>query len=226
MATRTRFVGAERFVPARPTITSMARAVQKCKGCPLYKPATQAVFGEGPARAKMLLVGEQPGNDEDLDGHPFVGPAGRVLDEALDRAGIRRESVYVTNIVKHFKFERAGKRRLHKRPTVSEVNACKPWFEHELARIRPDVVVLLGATAAQGVLGREFQVTKMRGRAFRDLKFAAVVIATAHPSAVLRQRTSEERAAAKAQLIADLVLARKALSLTKPTKPARSEFQR
>jgi DNA polymerase len=159
-----------------------------------------------------MFVGEQPGNDEDLEGEPFVGPAGRVFDEALRAAGIPRKSSYVTNMVKHFRFERVGKRRLHKRPTVAQTNACKPWLLGELAAVKPRVVVLLGATAAQAMLGRSFQVTRMRGIAV-PAPFADVVIATVHPSSVLRQRTSEERRAALAAFTADLRIVARAAGL-------------
>lgn len=203
------FPGAERFLPETRTLPVMQEAVQGCRGCDLYRFATQAVFGRGRVRAPLMLVGEQPGNDEDLKGEPFVGPAGRVLHEALAAAGIPRSATYVTNMVKHFRHEREGKRRLHKRPGAGHVTACRPWLEAELTAVRPRVVVLMGAVAAQGMLGSAFRVTQQRGKVFAA-PFAEKVVVTAHPSAVLRQPSSRERAAARAALIADLRVAAKA----------------
>src|SRR5438552_14256719 len=156
-------ISALEFLPARLSITSMRQAVQGCRGCPLFRNATQAVFGEGPRAARVILVGEQPGNDEDLAGHPFVGPAGRVLDEAMEEAGLDRKETYVTNVVKHFKWEAKGKRRMHKKPGAREISACLPWLEKEIELIRPRVLVCLGATAAQALLGKDFKVTAHRG---------------------------------------------------------------
>lgn len=182
---------------------SLPVAARACRGCDLWRHATQTVFGEGLKRARVMLVGEMPGNDEDLAGHPFVGPAGRILDRALDEAHIDRRDAYVTNIVKHFKWEPRGKRRLHKTPNVSEVNACRPWFEAELELVQPDVLVCLGATAAKAVLGPAFRVSKEHGR-FVASDLAPQVTATGHPSAVLRQRDAAAREAAMRALVADL----------------------
>ena len=156
--------GAAAFLPVRRTLPTLAAAAASCKGCDLYKRATQTVFGEGPRRARVVMVGEEPGNDEDLQGHVFVGPAGRVLDESLAAAGIDRGAVYLTNAVKHFKWEPKGKRRLHKKPTQREIWACKPWLEAELACLKPEAVVCLGATAATSLLGNEVRVTRQRGQ--------------------------------------------------------------
>jgi len=203
--------GAERFLPQRRSLKALREAADGCQGCDLYRHATQTVFGEGPARATMVLVGEQPGDVEDREGHPFVGPAGKLLDRALAAAGIERERVYLTNAVKHFKFERtSGKARLHKRPNSGEIGACAPWLRAELGQIAPEVLVLLGATAAQALLGPAFRVTDQRGRPLES-DLARVVIATTHPSAVLRARDAEERAKAFSELVADLKVAAKAL---------------
>jgi DNA polymerase len=173
------------FLPSRITLPALRDAVQGCRGCPLYENATQAVFGEGARSAAVMLVGEQPGDQEDLAGRPFVGPAGKLLDRALEEAGIDRKSAYVTNAVKHFKWEARGKRRIHAKPSWSEVAACRPWLEAELAVVKPTVLVLLGAVAAQGLLGRQFRVTKQRGELV-DSPLAPHVTATIHPSAILR----------------------------------------
>lgn len=198
--------GAGPWIPARPTVSALRAAAQKCQGCELYRRATQAVFGEGPGKARMLLIGEQPGNDEDLNGHPFVGPAGRLLDRALADAGISRDDVYVTNAVKHFKFEERGKRRLHKKPRASEINACRPWLEAEIRLIRPEVLVCLGATASQTMFGPAFRLTKQRGVPLSH-PWAARVITTIHPSAVLRTPDDESRKAEYAQFVGDLQIA-------------------
>ena len=163
-----------------------------CRACPLWETGTQTVFGEGSARATVMLVGEQPGDQEDLAGRPFVGPAGRLLDEALETAGIDRASAYVTNVVKHFKWEARGKRRIHAKPAWSEIAACRPWLDGELQAVRPTVLVCLGATAAQALLGRQFRVTKQRGT-WIESDLAEHVTATIHPSAILRLRTDEDR---------------------------------
>lgn len=196
-------VGAEEYVPEGASIDELRAAVGKCHGCDLYQDATQAVFGEGPANAHVMVVGEVPGDQEDQQGHPFVGPAGRLLDRALDEAGIDRKKVYITNAVKHFKFKRAerGKRRIHQKPGRTEVVACRPWLLAELDTVRPDLVVLLGAVAAQSLLGTSFRVTKERGKVLDlpDLPMRAV--ATVHPSSVLR---SDDREAAYQGLVSDL----------------------
>jgi uracil-DNA glycosylase family protein len=193
------------YVPERPTLPRLREAAAGCRACPLWQTATQTVFGEGPAAAEVMLVGEQPGDQEDKQGRPFVGPAGRILDEALELAGIDRKRVYLTNAVKHFKWEARGKRRIHAKPTWSEQVACKPWLEAELAVLRPRVLVCLGATAAQSLLGKQFRVTKERGR-WLESDLAEYVTATIHPSAVLRQRDTESRDRELTALIADLKL--------------------
>ncbi len=194
---------AETFIPARPTLASLRRAAQGCTACDLYENATQAVVGEGPRHARAAFVGEQPGDQEDLQGRPFVGPAGRVFDELLAAAGIPRDEVFVTNAVRHFKFELRGKRRLHQKPTLTEVRACRPWLEAELAIVQPEGIVCLGATAAQGFLGPKFRITQDRGRFF-PTPLAEWLMATLHPSAVLRMPDEAARRAARAQLLADL----------------------
>lgn len=204
------FPGAEEFIPQTRSLKVLRTAVQDCRGCDLYLHATQAVFGEGPASAKAILAGEQPGNDEDRQGHPFVGPAGKVLDRALEDAGIDRSEVYVTNVVKHFKFEERGKRRLHKKPRLSEVKACKPWLEAELERINPRVLVCLGATAAQAIMGSQFRLTRQRGVPI-EYSAATRLVATVHPSAVLRAPDSTQRHEEYARLVADLKVVRNLL---------------
>jgi uracil-DNA glycosylase len=176
-----------------------------CRACPLWERATQTVFGEGSASARVMLVGEQPGDQEDKQGHPFVGPAGRVLDEALVAAGIDRGTTYVTNAVKHFKWEARGKRRIHAKPTWTEMTACRPWLESELEVVQPRVLVCLGATAAQSLLGKQFRVTKERGR-WLDSELADYVTATIHPSSILRQRDDESRHRELDGLVKDLRL--------------------
>jgi DNA polymerase len=191
------------FLPERRTLNSLHDAVQNCRGCPLHANATQAVFGEGAIRADVMLVGEQPGDHEDLVGAPFVGPAGKILDRALAEAGIDRDDAYVTNAVKHFKWKARGPRRIHDKPSWTETVACRPWLEAELACVRPRALVLLGATAAQSVLGKTFRVTQDRGKPL-DCGLAGLVIATIHPSAVLR---STDREDTFAELVADLRVA-------------------
>ena len=198
-----RAVSAAPFLPERLSLPALGEAVQRCRGCPLYANATQAVFGQGRRSARVMLVGEQPGHHEDRAGKPFVGPAGQLLDRALDEAGIDRRETYVTNAVKHFKWKPRGTRRIHDKPSWSEQLACRPWLEGELAVIAPEVLVLLGATAAQTFFGRSFRVTRDRGRSpHSDL--AKTVIATIHPSAILRSRECEEMLRG---LVADLTLA-------------------
>jgi uracil-DNA glycosylase len=194
---------AESFFPARLTLPALTRAAQACTACDLYKKATQAVLGEGPPGAAALFVGEQPGDQEDLAGKPFVGPAGRVFDEALAAAGIAREDVFVTNAVKHFKWEPRGKRRLHQKPTLGEVKACRPWLEAELAVVKPRGIVCLGATAAQSLMGPQFKITKERGKFF-DCPWAEWLTATLHPSAILRMPDEARRREARAQFLEDL----------------------
>jgi uracil-DNA glycosylase len=190
------------LVPARPSLTSLREAAADCRACPLWRTGTQTVFGEGRAGARALLVGEQPGDREDRDGRPFVGPAGRLLDGALEEAGIDRSATYVTNVVKHFKWTPRGKRRIHQKPSWGEIAACRPWLDAELARVRPDVVGLLGATAAKALLGSGFRVTKQRGELL-EVGFAPAAIATFHPSAILRAE-GEDREEAFADLVDDL----------------------
>jgi uracil-DNA glycosylase len=191
------------FMPARISLSSLREAARECRGCPLYKHATQTVFGEGPRSARVVLVGEQPGHEEDLQGRPFVGPAGRVLDEGLEAVGLDRRQTYVTNVVKHFKWVAQGKRRLHKKPGAREIGACLPWLEKEIEIIEPEIMVCLGATAAQALLGRDFKVTARRGQIVPS-RFAPRAVATVHPSSILRQQTSEEREREMKRFIADL----------------------
>ena len=193
------------FIPTRRTLKSLRDAARSCRGCRLWMVGSQTVFGEGKAAAKIMLVGEQPGDAEDREGHPFVGPAGRLLDETLAEAGIDRSDVYVTNAVKHFKWERGekSKRRIHKKPNAGEITACRPWLDQELALVKPEVVVCLGATAAQTMLGKSFRVTKSRGQK-QSASFAEAVFATVHPSAVLRSPDADARAEARRALVADL----------------------
>jgi DNA polymerase len=203
---------AAEFVPRRANLEALRRAAAGCRGCDLWRNATQTVFGAGPTPAALMLVGEQPGDQEDLAGRPFVGPAGRVLDSALAESGIDREQVFVTNVVKHFKWRPSGKRRLHERPNPAEVRACRPWLEAELGLVQPRLLVLLGATAAQSVLGPSFRVTVDHGTILDSpLPGTARLLATLHPSAILRSRTDEERASQMRTLIDDLVVARRTL---------------
>jgi DNA polymerase len=197
--------GAQQFMPTEHTLSALRAAVATCRGCPLYRHATQAVFGEGEERARVMMIGEQPGDSEDLAGRPFVGPAGRVLDAALAAAGIPRTAIYVTNVVKHFKFTRRGKRRLHDKPNHYEVAACRPWLTDELALVAPDIVVVLGATAAQSLLGRAFRVTKERGIE-RATPLAPHTFATVHPASVLRAPDEAQREVARAAFFADLAV--------------------
>jgi DNA polymerase len=191
------------YVPERPTLPRLREAAAGCQACPLWETGTQTVFGEGAVDAEVMFVGEQPGDQEDRQGRPFVGPAGRVLDEALELAGIDRTTTYVTNAVKHFKWEPRGKRRIHAKPTWSELAACRPWLEAELAVVRPRVLVCLGATAAQSLLGRQFRVTKQRG-AWVESDLAEHVTATIHPSAILRQQDEESRRSEMTRFVDDL----------------------
>jgi uracil-DNA glycosylase len=193
------------FVPAGAGLAELKAAAAHCKGCDLYRHATQTVFGRGPAHVGIVFIGEQPGDQEDLQGVPFVGPAGEVFDKALIEAGLEREKVYVTNAVKHFKFELRGKRRIHQTPRAAELNACRPWLEAELAVIKPDVLVCLGATSARAIFGDKFRITKDRGR-FEATRWAPKTIATYHPSAVLRGETEAQQAELYAMLVADLKL--------------------
>lgn len=196
-------VSAANFLPAQRSLAALRRAAGSCRGCGLYRDATQTVFGEGLKRSRLMLVGEMPGDKEDLAGKPFVGPAGRLLDEALDAAGIDRGDAYITNVVKHFKWEPRGKRRLHKRPNAGEVDACLPWLEAEIALLQPQMFVCLGATAAKALLGPDFRVSRQHGQLIGSDR-APYTTATTHPSAVLRMRDREARDRAMRELIADL----------------------
>jgi uracil-DNA glycosylase len=193
-------VTAAEYLPERPSLQSLREAAAVCRGCELWRTATQTVFGEGPAGASVFFVGEQPGDQEDQQGQPFVGPAGRLFDQALEDVGIDRAQVYVTNAVKHFKWQPRGKRRIHQKPTWAEMTACKPWLEAELEVVQPRVLVALGATAGQALFGRQFRVTKQRGELI-DSPLAESVLATIHPSAILR---AEDRDREYAGFVADL----------------------
>jgi uracil-DNA glycosylase len=201
---------AEPLVPERPTLPSLREAATGCTACPLHETGTQTVFGEGARSAEVMLVGEQPGDREDREGRPFVGPAGRLLDEALVDAGIERRLAYVTNVVKHFKWTPRGKRRIHAKPNWSEIAACRPWLEAELAVVRPRVLVCLGATAAQALLGRDFRVTRRRGELV-ETPLAPSALATVHPSSILRGEP-EEREAEYAAFVDDLRVAARLLA--------------
>ncbi|MGB6200317.1 MAG: UdgX family uracil-DNA binding protein [Candidatus Acidiferrales bacterium] len=190
-------------IPQDPSLQDLAEASKNCKACDLWRNATQIVFGEGASRAKIMMIGEQPGNQEDLAGRPFVGPAGKLLDEALAAAGIDRAKVYVTNAVKHFKWEPRGKRRIHKKPGAREIDACRPWLEAEIACLKPGIIICLGATAAQSLLGRGFRVTQHRGE-FLKSTLARVVMATVHPSSILRAPDEQTRREEMERFVADL----------------------
>jgi DNA polymerase len=197
--------------PSTTSLSELASTAKKCTACPLYKNATQTVFGEGPKSARILLVGEQPGDYEDVKGQPFVGPAGKLLDRALEEAGIERRQVYVTNTVKHFKWEPRGKRRIHKKPSARDIAACRPWMEAELRAVKPDVLVCLGSTAAQAIFGPQFRVTKQRGEVMESA-FAKRTVATVHPSALLRAPDEETRRREYAKFVEDLRVALRAIS--------------
>lgn len=191
------------LIPPRPSISKLRQAARGCRACPLWKTGTQTVFGEGSRHAKVVFVGEQPGNDEDLAGKPFVGPAGKLLDKALVEAGINRDEVYVTNVVKHFKWEPKGKRRIHKKPNAREIAACRPWLDAEIDLLKPEVVVCLGATAAQALLGKDFKVSQRRGELV-DSALAPHAVATVHPSSILRAPDEETRRAEYAHFVEDM----------------------
>jgi len=208
--------GTEEYArPAQPPDTSslagLRDAARECKACHLYKRAAQTVFGEGPKDAAIMLVGEQPGDYEDLEGKPFVGPAGKIMDQALEEAGINRREVYVTNAVKHFKWEPRGKRRIHQKPNSREIAACRPWLEAELRLVKPKLLVCLGATAAQTVFGPSFRVTRERGKVLSS-KLAPRALATVHPSSLLRQPDEESRQREYERFVVDLRAARRAAS--------------
>jgi uracil-DNA glycosylase len=208
------------LVPSRPTLPNLRKAAGDCRACPLWEHATQTVFGAGRSRSTAMFVGEQPGDREDREGAPFVGPAGRLFDEALELAGIDREAAYVTNAVKHFKWKPRGKRRIHAKPSWSELAACRPWLEAELVVVRPRVLVCLGATAAQSLMGREFRVTRHRGE-WIDSDLAEHVTATIHPSAILR--AGDRREAEMEAFVSDLT--RVASILRPEAKPRRSRAE-
>ena len=194
---------AEALIPERPSLEKLREAAAGCKACPLWETGTQTVFGEGSPQAEVVFVGEQPGDREDIEGRPFVGPAGKLLDEALVEARIDRSRVYVTNVVKHFKWKPQGKRRIHQKPNWREIAACRPWLDAELAALEPEVIVCLGATAAQALLGRQFRVSTERGRWVKS-PLAPRVMATVHPAAILRAPDDETRHAEHERLVGDL----------------------
>lgn len=191
------------LIPAAPTLPRLIEAARTCQACDLHKSGTQTVFGEGSRNSVVMFVGEQPGDKEDLQGRPFVGPAGAILDRALDDAGIDRARVYVTNAVKHFKWEPRGKRRIHKKPNAMEIAACRPWLDAEIAVVKPQVIVCLGATAAQSLLGKDFRVTQRRGELIES-GLGPRILATVHPSSILRAPDEEQRHAEYARFVADL----------------------
>ncbi len=192
------------YIPSHPrNLNQLREAAAKCQGCDLYLSATQTVFGEGKTRAKIMFVGEQPGDKEDLQGEPFVGPAGQLLESALEEVGIDRKSVYVTNAVKHFKFEERGKRRLHKKPKTVEINACRPWLEAEISQIKPLLIVCMGATAVRSLFNKTLSVTELRGQLLES-QYAANVLVTVHPSSILRLIESQERHQAFKIFVKDL----------------------
>jgi uracil-DNA glycosylase len=200
------------LVPPRPTLARLREASAGCTACELHLLGTQTVFGEGPAKARVMMVGEQPGDREDIEGHPFVGPAGKLLDRSLEEAGIPRDDVYLTNVVKHFRWEGTrGKRRIHRKPSMAHITACRPWLEAELAVVKPEVLVCLGATAAQAIVGKSFKVTEHRGDLMEVPGIDALVAATVHPSSVLRARDDETRKAEMKAFVRDLRNARRAL---------------
>jgi DNA polymerase len=198
------------FLPDRRSLTALRQAAAGCRGCELYADATQTVFGEGRAKARMVLVGETPGDQEDRQGKPFVGPAGRELERALERAGIERKDAYVTNAVKHFRFQERGKRRIHQKPDGRHVKACRPWLDAELGLIKPEALIVMGATAAQALLGASFRVTKERGKLL-ETDLAPIVVATIHPSAILRERDDDARHLQREAFTSDLMIAADAL---------------
>jgi len=202
------------FFPERKSLKAFREAAADCKGCDLWERGTQTVFGEGARHAEVMFIGEQPGNEEDLTGHPFVGPAGRLFNDALEEAGIDRRKTYVTNVVKHFKWEPRGKRRIHKKPNAREISACRPWLEAEINLVKPTVIVCLGATAAQALLGPKFKVSKQRGK-FIESTLAPYIMATVHPSSILRAPDDETRHVEKRRFIGDLKRVAGVLSKTR-----------
>jgi DNA polymerase len=204
-------MSAAEFLPARESLKSLREAAAGCRGCDLYEDATQTVFGEGRKSSRVMFVGETPGDREDRAGRPFVGPAGRELDKALARVGIDRDDVYVTNAVKHFKFQERGKRRIHQKPDARQIRACRPWLDAELRQIRPDALIVLGATAGKALLGNAFKITQERGRLL-DSDLAPIVVATVHPSAILREPDDESRHLQREAFTSDLQVAADAIA--------------
>jgi uracil-DNA glycosylase len=209
--------GAKAYLPEKLTLPLMQEAVDGCRGCDLYKHATQAVFGEGARKARVMFVGEQPGDQEDKQGKPFVGPAGALLNKAMEEAGIVRSDAYVTNAVKHFKFEMRGKKRLHSKPNAAQVKACQPWLEAEIKVVQPELIVCMGATAAQSLMGPAFRVTKQRGEVL-DNPWAPGLVATVHPSSILRAPDHDAREQAYKALVADLSVVARHLKKSKPAR--------
>ena len=207
---RSTYPTAQPFIPEKPTLPKLREAVQGCRGCDLYEGATQAVLGEGPKKAKVMFVGEQPGDREDREGRPFVGPAGHLFDRALEDAGIDRREVYLTNVVKHFKHTMRGKRRIHQRPNAEEIRACRPWLDAELAQVKPQLLVCLGAVAATALLGSKFKVTQQRGQLIES-DLAPKVTATVHPSSILRAPDDDARRQGYADFVRDLKIVATAL---------------
>jgi len=223
MPTKRRTSGsAEKLIPPHPSLSSAREAAKDCQACDLWEASTQTVFGAGASKADIMFVGEQPGDAEDLAGLPFVGPAGRLLDQALERAGIERKAVYITNVVKHFKFEPRGKRRIHKKPNAVEIAACRPWLDVEIALVKPRAIVCLGATAAQALLGRQFKVSVSRGQPVES-PLAPIVVATVHPSALLRAPDEETRHRETARFIDDLRSVARLLEKAKESEPRRND---
>jgi DNA polymerase len=206
---------AEPFLPRKITLPALRGAAKGCRGCPLYQTGTQTVFGEGLVEAKVMFVGEQPGDREDRAGKPFVGPAGRVLDQALQEVGIDRSEVYVTNAVKHFKWKPRGTRRIHAKPNAREMAACKPWLMAELQVVKPTMIVCLGATAAQALMGKDFKITKERGKVIKDTAYAPWLMATYHPSAILRMPDAAAREQAMRDFVSDIRKVKQRIDLEK-----------
>jgi uracil-DNA glycosylase len=210
--TKDSFPTAAAFMPPKLDLPHLQQAAAVCRGCPLYKTGTQTVFGDGPPKASVVFVGEQPGDQEDQAGRPFVGPAGKMLDAALDQVGIDRGEVYVTNTVKHFKWEPRGTKRIHAKPNAREIDACRPWLESEIAAVKPKLIVCLGATASQALLGKQFRVTQDHGKLLKDTQWAPGVVATIHPSALLRMPDEDARERARAQFVDDLKVVKREMA--------------
>jgi uracil-DNA glycosylase len=200
------------FLPPRKTLATLRRAAAICGGCDLHHLGTQTVFGEGPVPAHVMMVGEQPGDREDVEGHPFVGPAGHLLDRALAEAGLDRQQVYLTNAVKHFRFEMRGKRRIHRKPSMTQVSACRPWLESELSVVRPKILVLLGAVAAQSVMGSSFRVSQHRGELLDAPDLQPQVVTTVHPASILRARDERARQEQRSAFVHDLTVVARAIA--------------